>query len=1252
MRFIENGPSIPDDLLLARDAGQVLFFCGAGVSRAGAHLPDFVTLAKQVVSSLGSAASSPAHTLFEGAKSVPTDRIFGMLEREFEPAEVRSTVAAALKPLAPYTLDAHRALLDLSRTPGGVPRLVTTNFDLLFEECEPGISSSNQLRLPDPNRAADFKGIIHLHGMVNASYTRASDDEFVLSSADFGHAYLSDGWATRYIQSLLEHFRIVFVGYSADDPPVQYLLEGLNRFGKPAHPLYAFQNGAPEEAAAQWIHKGVEPIAFDSTDRYALLWDTLSAWAERARDVDGWYDRVIARCADGPEALAPFERGQFAHIASSVYGAKRLLAKGRQLPAEWISVLDSCVRYATPTRNLTGDANSIFDPFDAFSLDGDAPPLPTDPQNFGASRAIPEGAWNGMSVTASDLAKLPLNATAQLLHNAGTVPALAPRLEHLGLWFHSLANQPAALWWAASKKGLHPQIEAAIKHSLAYGSERFAPAVSNGWNFLLASWRRPDINPDLDRYSIQNRAKKLGWSPSIVREAMALYRPFIKVRQASSARAPQLHPELALKEIVAVDIEYPLPHEPFDFPTSMLAFAVAQMREHLEYAIQLEGEVSGDEWLYLETTRPDDGDARPSVMSGLTGHVFTYMRMVTQLYDDSPVLARDEASRWVGVDRVSTRVRIWAAGHATLTSPEQAGRIFLALSDEMFWGNNQRDLLFSLRDRWSELPTTISAALEKRLLNGHIPWDKSRSDHDELVAHYRLNWLYWLSKNGVNFSFDIAAEISALRLIATQWASESGDNAVQPGVSKVRGIDTDRSADILADVPFEDLLIEAEKANGYDCRSGVIRRPFHGLTTAQPAKALRVLTNALRRGNFYPWAWDAFLSAEEKGDSSPRMRVAIAKRVARLTASQLSQVAHQAADWLRRRGELLMQQDQQVFDTVWDALVNALALLPDKRHLSGPNRGWVNEAINMPTGWMIDALQKDPKAKGFTPEGGLSTPWHRRLEQLLSLPGDHRQHAIVILAAHLNWIFHVDELWATQHLLPLSENAGDASEAFWAGYLWAKQAPQTLLYRHLKQPLLELACRLDLRQEYVNPLAGILLAGWGPDEDGADVSQPITNGELREVLILTSDEIRIRMLWHLAQWAKDPDGAISNRLIPFFKNVWPRQRSLRTPKISGQLVQLALELPDRFSEIAVAILPRLVPVTDRSLHHSFFNIDTNIVVNHSRALLNTLCAVLPDDSAIWPYKIGQILNSLREQADMQNDATLEGLIRRLPLEDV
>ena len=86
MRFVENGPTIPDRLLRARDEGQVVFFCGAGVSRARAGLHDFSGLANAVADSLGSARESAARTLIDAAAAqikiqgqgslLPTDRVF------------------------------------------------------------------------------------------------------------------------------------------------------------------------------------------------------------------------------------------------------------------------------------------------------------------------------------------------------------------------------------------------------------------------------------------------------------------------------------------------------------------------------------------------------------------------------------------------------------------------------------------------------------------------------------------------------------------------------------------------------------------------------------------------------------------------------------------------------------------------------------------------------------------------------------------------------------------------------------------------------------------------------------------------------------------------------------------------------------------------------------------------------------------------------------------------------------------------
>jgi SIR2-like domain len=289
MRFAANGPNFPDELLIARDEGRVVFFCGAGVSQAKAGLRDFIDLARDVANKLSIPPDNPARQLISAIETfqpipgvgslVAADRVFGLIERDYQSRDIYRAIAASLKPDGAPDLTAHRALLDLATGPDGIIRLITTNFDLLFEDCDPKIPVSRQPRLPDPLRSQDFRGIIHLHGHVTADYTDAAGDGLIISSGEFGRAYLSDRWAADFIKTVLERFFVVFVGYSADDPPMQYLLEALNRSPGSFSGAYALQSGSYEDAEARWVQKGVKPIVYEA-DQHSLLWGSMDLWAE------------------------------------------------------------------------------------------------------------------------------------------------------------------------------------------------------------------------------------------------------------------------------------------------------------------------------------------------------------------------------------------------------------------------------------------------------------------------------------------------------------------------------------------------------------------------------------------------------------------------------------------------------------------------------------------------------------------------------------------------------------------------------------------------------------------------------------------------------------------------------------------------------------------------------------------------------------------------------------------------------------
>lgn len=468
MRFVAGGPSIPDELLVSRDKGDVIFFCGAGVSQAKGRLPNFEGLGREVLRILGAAMDSPARKLLDKALKMgrmagvggllATDRVFGLLEREFEVGDVRAAVAAALRPPTGYTLEAHRIVLDLATSRAGTTRLVTTNFDLLFEECNPSLPRSGPPRLPDPLSDREFRRIVHLHGRVDADYRCPEDEEFVVSSADFGRAYLTDGWATRFIRSLLSRYQIVFIGYTADDPPVQYLLEALNLRAGSRNRLFAFQDGESGAAAALWEHKGVRAIPFDSANNFAALWDTLAAWAERARDVDGWHARLLSRTAAGPATVDDNVRGQIAHVVSTPEGSRRLLS-APTLHGSWLLSFDPRHRYGVPSRaEPYDDASELFDPFTALGLDFEAPPEPAADDTFVHraifnKRTIPEDAWDAFAPNRFDIEESGVQAFSDIRgQRSDAARALPQRLSNIGVWLHQIAHQPVTLWWAARRR--------------------------------------------------------------------------------------------------------------------------------------------------------------------------------------------------------------------------------------------------------------------------------------------------------------------------------------------------------------------------------------------------------------------------------------------------------------------------------------------------------------------------------------------------------------------------------------------------------------------------------------------------------------------------------------------------------------------------------------------------------------------------------------------------------------------------------
>ena len=305
----------------------MLFICGAGVSRT-VGLPSFEGLVKGVYKDLGEDwQTHPA----ENEIMRPGGRLTGQYDRALRALErrligtdirkaqtwrerIRAVVRANLAPPADADLTDHLCLLELSsRDAEHRNRLLTTNFDTLFERAwakargAPLPSHACQA-MPQPG-AASFNGVLHLHGRLADAELNLDDTDLVLTSAEFGDAYLRSGWASRYLYDVVRTHYLVLVGYGADDPPMRYLLEALEadreRFPDLKR-VYAFsepQDGDAELAAALWRAKGVEPIIYclDEDDGHSLLYQTIREWSRYAENPTGWRrERLVALLAVDP----------------------------------------------------------------------------------------------------------------------------------------------------------------------------------------------------------------------------------------------------------------------------------------------------------------------------------------------------------------------------------------------------------------------------------------------------------------------------------------------------------------------------------------------------------------------------------------------------------------------------------------------------------------------------------------------------------------------------------------------------------------------------------------------------------------------------------------------------------------------------------------------------------------------------------------------------------------------------------------
>ena len=272
-----------DRLMNALRDDNLVVFAGAGVSvPEPSNLPKFPDLLQRVQEHFQVCRSDEEHV----------DQFLGRLEMEGHDA--RAYIVGQLTGTAPNQL--HRDLLDI-RPRGATPKLVTTNFDRLFEATGTGeeLQKSGKVyaapALPPGRR---FTGIVNLHGVID------QPQDMVLTDSDTGRAYLDECWALEFLKGLFRTQHVLFVGYSHQDPMVRYLARAMPTSNEPARRFILTHE---QTAGSQsWNSLGIEPITYQlgENQSHDEVEKAIAELAEYQRRSSSTWHQMIAQTASQP----------------------------------------------------------------------------------------------------------------------------------------------------------------------------------------------------------------------------------------------------------------------------------------------------------------------------------------------------------------------------------------------------------------------------------------------------------------------------------------------------------------------------------------------------------------------------------------------------------------------------------------------------------------------------------------------------------------------------------------------------------------------------------------------------------------------------------------------------------------------------------------------------------------------------------------------------------------------------------------
>jgi hypothetical protein len=1203
-QIVAYGPWLPAEVLQALDDGRLMFFCGAGISMSSEPwgLPGFGELTRLAYERCNQPMVGSQPTDIAAHDAVcreQYDKALEILEtHEGYRGQMRRVVAEILTSMKgleeptsrPERLPRHRALLDLAelRSADGKQkgyRLVTTNFDNRFELAGLDlVLNEDGPRLRPPSHEGPSP-LVHLHGGVDVHDLEHRD--LVLTTRDFGNAYLRHGWAARFVVEMFREFTVLFIGYSLSDPVMRYLMDvfatesGERRQFRSAFALVSYDSGKPgdrEQQAKLWEAKRVTPVLYngdqDPDRRHGLLDDTLVAWAaERRLGLAGRLkvatDATTAEFRPGTDDSDPLN--SLASVVWALDTAEGEIAR----------------RYAEhePSPHISW-FGAIVERLERRSVDSGQGP-------------------DSRPGTIAKPSNLPSNSVARALAHWAC--------KHL-------TSKALTEWVSTSSKPLFPEFGDAVEQKLSLRDSSIGEPIERFWRLALLAGQRPNnIEHMWRRRSARSGAERSaailaelkprllgpmpsdrGWFNSLLSEkdvdpntadAVADLGRFDIVHAGDYAfHARNLH-----KTVVQTGSAPPV--ELLDAADALTSVLV----EWVELAALAEkslgrGLSTRARSHLVRQADADRHDRDLDVLIDLTIASFS------GLAESRPEEAGAVASRWqllgnrVG-HTIFTRLWLWAAADFGLLDAAKA-LDFIVERPEILWcAEYEREALRFLRLRAGHAghrpQARLSAALMRRLPAAALPDHIRGRDLRQHIMDQRSLRLWKASLGGVALK-GRAACLAAAR--AKKW----GELGVDEDVYEVdRPISRDEMAKHFPEPEPRPLIGKPATdivAAIMHCADGWDRAHLaEGVAANEPSRAAEIL-QAMRVAGLTeppPYSgvfWGLLFLADRKADTAQLLGP-----IAEVLAADSALAAlclDGAAAWLKRIWAASAPEAPYAHDfwRFWDLLaaVERDFVVPEQ-----DDERPYDTALNAAGGSLADVLIENEGQLGGPAGRGLSELHRARFDRLAADPGEIGIVGRVMVVMRLRWLYAVDPGWTERNLLPrFGWNWSDQDETIrlWRTFAFRPLLGPTLLTKLACSFLESLRRRNELGQQAFHSLCRLLGEIIVETPSMFDRDQTVSTihivGPEGCASVLEAFQHKLRAVGDSAAnlWRE--------RIGPWLERYWPANQELRSGRLAREAIEVTFLTREAFPQAVALIQDKFLieDVDDNqlwvfSLHH-------------------------------------------------------------------